>query len=774
MNRAGTLAKFLVILLLGGFNAAGQGNGGLNEWIKPTSGYWEEPFWSLGRLPGNDNDLIAFRNAGWKALAIGANTTANYPGSLMVSNLLVDAPTDSSNQLLLNWGGLEVPLVVRSTLTIGPNGSLESHYSALDAATAVIHGSVSFSDFATEQFARLELWGGPVRLESGTMRCLNLTFIDGTFIQIGGTHYVQEISLPDQNGYQLQGGALISEQVQIGNYWGLVPDTHPYVWQTGGVHTNLQLTMVRADGNGYYRLDQGLLVSSNVSLTKSNSFIQNGGTSLLQKLDLSSGGRFALNGGQVVTAETSVESFDYFPRSLFVQSGGEHTVTGALSLKGSSGVSSEPAYELGGGHLRAPDIRVEGTALSVSSGGMLLSSNLTIVTGTLSLAGQGVVSNTGILTLSNYYYAASITADNASERQYLGRLQIRNGGFLNLHASPVQPTYATVLEFNDSHALPWSGQLLITNWGLHADDHLFIGTNSHGLTAAQLDQIVFLREDANYPALLLSTGELIPMPRNDWTKPGSGNWEEPYWSLGRLPASDQGLVVLGNPGWKSLAITANTTANYPASLSLNNLVIMSPTDSFNQLLLNWAGLDVPLDVHWNLTIGPNASLESHYSALHAANAYIDGSASFSDYSTEDFGNVWLRYGGTMYLTNGAMTCSNLTFYDGTFRQLGGTHVCEAIILPGTPFSYYQSASGFYSLSGGTLISGSIPVGWKIPYGPAGPGSFVQTGGVHTNRSIELRGVLRGPAPGHAELYGFYSLTGGLLVSEAVTGTVRAF
>src|SRR5688500_11892385 len=85
-----------------------------NEWTKTSSGNWEEPFWSLGTLPSAAQDAAAIRNPGWKAVAIGANTTANHPGSLFLNNLIIDAPTDSANRLLLNWAGHNVPLDVRS------------------------------------------------------------------------------------------------------------------------------------------------------------------------------------------------------------------------------------------------------------------------------------------------------------------------------------------------------------------------------------------------------------------------------------------------------------------------------------------------------------------------------------------------------------------------------------------------------------------------------------------------------------------------------------
>jgi hypothetical protein len=73
-----------------------------NAWTKPTSGYWEEANWSSGHLPSTNDAMVVFNNPGWKALAIGQNTTANFSNSLTVSNFVVEAPTNSFNQLLLN------------------------------------------------------------------------------------------------------------------------------------------------------------------------------------------------------------------------------------------------------------------------------------------------------------------------------------------------------------------------------------------------------------------------------------------------------------------------------------------------------------------------------------------------------------------------------------------------------------------------------------------------------------------------------------------------
>src|SRR5436190_1518772 len=105
-----------------------------------------------------------------------------------------------------------------------------------------------------------------------------------------------------------------------------------------------------------------------------------------------------------------------------------------------------------------------------------------------------------------------------------------------------------------------------------------------------------------------------PAQVNNWTKPTSGNWEEPYWSLGRPPAFDD-RVIIGNPGWKAVQISGNTVQNFPDSLNVYSIDVTSPVDSFNTLLLNYAGFDRPLTVNYSMTIGSGAALTMHASAL---------------------------------------------------------------------------------------------------------------------------------------------------------------
>src|SRR5258708_10838456 len=100
---------------------------------------------------------------------------------------------------------------------------------------------------------------------------------------------------------------------------------------------------------------------------------------------------------------------------------------------------------------------------------------------------------------------------------------------------------------------------------------------------------------------------------NSWTKLNSGNWEEPVWSLGALPGASQSIMIT-NEGWKSVAISAATAQIYPQSLNVNSVTILSPTNTVNSLLLNDAGLQVPLTVN-ALTIGSNSTMSVLNSAL---------------------------------------------------------------------------------------------------------------------------------------------------------------
>jgi hypothetical protein len=118
--RQQTVRQMLLVQILGlFFRAEAQ----VNSWVKPASGDWQEPQWSLGILPGT-GQVVMVTNQNWKAVAIGPVTTRDFPESLTVQSLTVASPGDSRNLLLMNYAGLQTPLTTRF-LTVASNSTID-------------------------------------------------------------------------------------------------------------------------------------------------------------------------------------------------------------------------------------------------------------------------------------------------------------------------------------------------------------------------------------------------------------------------------------------------------------------------------------------------------------------------------------------------------------------------------------------------------------------------------------------------------------------------
>jgi len=103
----------------------------------------------------------------------------------------------------------------------------------------------------------------------------------------------------------------------------------------------------------------------------------------------------------------------------------------------------------------------------------------------------------------------------------LGQLLVTGSSTTIFPSRPTNSTLAflpgaATVRFGDSHDIPWNPPgLFIQNWNTtNGPDHVFVGTNSEGLTAQQLSLVTFSNPGGlppgNYPAAILSTGELVP------------------------------------------------------------------------------------------------------------------------------------------------------------------------------------------------------------------------------------------------------------------------
>src|SRR5882672_5493673 len=102
---------------------------------------------------------------------------------------------------------------------------------------------------------------------------------------------------------------------------------------------------------------------------------------------------------------------------------------------------------------------------------------------------------------------------------------------------------------------------------------------------------------------------------NIYTNSISGKWEaSTNWSLGAPSTNDFAFIT--NSGSKAVTIDGVTSTNFPGTMTVANLTISSPTNSYtNTLILSDAGTNRPLHVVSNLTVLPGGTLTITNSAL---------------------------------------------------------------------------------------------------------------------------------------------------------------
>lgn len=121
----------ILVLAIASIPVVGQAQ--TNSWISPTRGYWDDyNEWSMGVSPStNGQSVILVTNDASKTVTIDSVTAGVIPGIMTVSNLVLAAPTGSTNTLVLSEVGTNKPLRILSTFTIANGGALYLTNSAL-------------------------------------------------------------------------------------------------------------------------------------------------------------------------------------------------------------------------------------------------------------------------------------------------------------------------------------------------------------------------------------------------------------------------------------------------------------------------------------------------------------------------------------------------------------------------------------------------------------------------------------------------------------------
>src|SRR5436190_19386587 len=386
-----SLASLFILLLL-----ITSGHGQVNSWTKPTSGNWEEPFWSAGTLP-NSTQNIFFTNAGWKALALSPTTRA-YPESLSVRDLTISSPTGSFNTLMLNFLGVLTPLKA-ITVQVNSNATLLSLNSRMEiASNFTVDGVFQIGDFSEVVAPHLELGHlapGEFYMTNGILN-IGTQFLLGlsnnaTGIQYGGTNTSADFRMAKHTtSYRLTGGAIEAVTMGVGDSRAVAADA-TFVQDSGRVNVSSNLVIGAIDAHGTYLLNGGTLSAGSETVGRLSGMfsdslgkiVQSGGTNSTAALLIgwtTSGAYYTLSNGVLRTGSTSVN-----PRSsFFKQYDGTHVATNGLSLQGEDASNNRifyTVYELHGGELITSGLSMQKSNFEQTGGTNRVSGSVSLAQG---------------------------------------------------------------------------------------------------------------------------------------------------------------------------------------------------------------------------------------------------------------------------------------------------------------------------------------------------------------------------------------------------------
>ncbi len=491
---------------------------------------------------------------------------------------------------------------------------------------------------------------------------------------------------------------------------------------------------------GSYNLNDGTLLAHDIIVNSGSGFggyTQTNGVAQVRELRANGAPTYfselTLAGGTLNCSNVS-----WTDGAIFHQHGGALVAGNELSFGGfrQPGPKLYSRYEFLGGTLSASNINVDGDWIIGSS-----------------FPGNRI-SNPGTITLSHTLQISNVV-------EQLGRFILATNAVIDLAGE------AGKLSFADSSNQVWNlgAKLMVLNWNWLTSantlgDQLFFGTNQFGLSAAQLQRIHFINPagyaPGDYTARIFSNGEIQPGApasadiTNDWTG-ANGNWHDLTWSLGVRPDSSQTVRILG--GDRTVNANAGTSSDFPASLTVHDLVLRGSPGNPSLVLSNMGGV-TPFRALNGIVVADGAKLVNLNSGLIVDGAVLDvtNAQVIQDggFMRTTNASIYVR-NSTIQLTNGTFEAGYVVLALGSYgyiNQYGGRAVIANL----------QNAQGnsLYSLFGGTL---ELPAGLYL-YGEQGGTAYFQSGGTNWTPRVKMQDSYAGSGPS-------LTLNGGLLAAGEV-------
>lgn len=318
---------------------------GANIWTNSVNGKWEDGLsWSIG-YPTVEDEIDYITNDVTKAVVIDGNTVSGRPDSMTINNLVISAPENVINGLVLYNPGLGKPLRIKQQLAIDTGGTVAITNGNLEVDVGLSVGYdgggalVSVYD-GGQIFSTACYIGYQADSNAGHVGGLNAFWTNKTFLTIGAEG--------DNNGLLVEnGGAVGSQSTSIGksgNNNSVVVTGNGSVWRNPGTFivgeangAGNSLTIVNGgavyvgsaglqigtggDGNVITVADAGSLLScpgslrltSPVQSTYNALYIGTGATVTTSSLVVSNGNFVGIAGGTLNTSSTLVNNGVVFP-----------------------------------------------------------------------------------------------------------------------------------------------------------------------------------------------------------------------------------------------------------------------------------------------------------------------------------------------------------------------------------------------------------------------------------------------------------------------------
>jgi len=554
-------------------------------------------------------ESLTIRGAGLTALPAGALTNtgndASYTGAITLAAAATITTTNSGSltllgavpgnfALTLNGTGLGTISGVRSgTSTIIKSGTgiwTLSGANTYTGATTISAGTLSINSIQDVSGGNSSI-GAPITIANGTInigatgilkytgsghssnRVINGTADGGTIDASGtGTLILTGGRTGANNNLVLTGTGDAIESGIIGSGNATLTKNGTGTWTLSGANTYTGATTV---SDGVLNIQNAAALGT----TTTGTTVSNGAALQLQ------GGITV--GNEALTLNGTGISSDGVLRNI----SGNNTWGGAITLSGNSEISSD-----------SETLRLNGN-ISGNFQLILDGNGLGIVAGVRSGSGSLIKDGTGTWTLSGINTFTGSTTINSGTLQYgiANSLAISpvvlNGGTLSTGASTgfsdvvgaltltgnstiALGTGNHTLRFATSSAVSWtSGAMLtITGWqGVDdgspgTDGQVFVGPNASGLTPAQVGQIQFFYGGNYLPAIILSTGEVVPFQSPTIT---TGSISGSPFCAGEpvsVPFSKLGTFISGNVFTAQLS---DATGSFGSPLDIGSLISTS-------------------------------------------------------------------------------------------------------------------------------------------------------------------------------------------------------